>query len=100
MALSHYNPERCLRIPADARLYITIVYGVALGLLIAGTIHDDGSILRAWAIFLALGATTWTCVTLHCYSRRVILEVMSWEHRQQGMTGPVDNVRSLVDESV
>jgi hypothetical protein len=35
------------------------------------------------------------CYTLHAYSRRVILEVMSWEHRQQGM--PTREELSLVD---
>jgi hypothetical protein len=71
------------------------MYLAAFVLLVIGTLTDDGSVWRAWGLFLALGATSWMCYTLHAYSRRVILEVMSWEHRQQGM--PTREELSLVD---
>lgn len=42
----------------------------------------DGYHLGIPAILLALGASSWTMAALNAYSRRVMLEVISWEHQQ------------------
>lgn len=55
----------------------------AVVLLVVDSADGRGGILSAWAILCALGATAWTCALLHAHSRRVVLEVMSFEHRQQ-----------------
>jgi hypothetical protein len=83
--VSPYNPEKCVRVPTDARLWIASLYLAAFVLLVTDTVRNDPSMLSRWGIFLTLIATAWTVAALHAYSRQVILEVMSWEHRQQGM---------------
>ena len=100
--MSHYNPDKCLRIPADSRLWIAGLWGVAVGLLIYDSIDGRPGIIGRWAFFIGLTALGWTCALMHSYSRRVIIEVMSWEHQQQGMGvgGDDDTHLSLVDRQV
>ena len=86
-----YTPERYLRIPTDARLWAALLFGAALGLLIADTVDLHKSLLSTWAIFCAFAGLAFLVSGLHSYSRRVVLEVMSWEHRQQGMPGLYDS---------
>lgn len=85
MSPTTYNSDRFLKIPTDARLFSAILFGAALGLLIVDTVDLDPSLLSKWATFCALAGLAFMVSGLHSYSRRVILEVMSWEHRQQGM---------------
>lgn len=96
--MSPYNPEKCLRIPTDTRLYVASLYLASLALLVFDSLDHDGSLLCVWSVFLALVATGAMCAVLHAHSRRVILEVMSWEHKQLGMSIDDTPLVSLVNE--
>lgn len=80
-----YNPEKCVRIPRDSRAGVACLWLASLILLTHDAI-DQPKVLgleSVWGVFLGLVACSWTCAILHAYSRRVVLEVMSYEHRQQ-----------------
>jgi hypothetical protein len=84
--LSPYDPDKHIRVPCDARLWISALW-LAAFLLIAFDLADrNASYVSVAALFLAFVAQGWTTAMLHAYSRRVILEVMSWEHRQAAAT--------------
>lgn len=56
---------------------------------------SDGT-LSHWAVLVALGATCWTVSALINHARRVVLDVVSWEHREtRGTGGPVAPVIPL-----
>lgn len=40
----------------------------------------DG-LLSRWSVLVALGAACWTIAALINHARRVVLDVVSWEHR-------------------
>lgn len=95
--MNSYNyEEKSITIPLDHRLGIALMYLAALVLLVVDTFDGESGIVGRWAIVIAVGGCAWTCVALHSYSRRVLLEVMSWEHRQQMFGADAGNSLALV----
>ena len=87
---------RTIRIPLDSRLGIAVMYAAALVLLVIDTLDGPDGLMGRWAIILAVGAVGWTMFRLHAYSRRVILEVMSWEHRVQSFGNDAGKSLALI----
>lgn len=79
------NSDRCIHVPIDSRLGISAMWLASLILIVIDSLDLDPSYLGLWAIFLAIAAASWTSIAMQTHSRRVMLEVISWEHRQQGM---------------
>lgn len=67
-------------IPLNARLGVTVMWLLAIGLMAWDTVvADHMSEAGRWSILLAIGATGWTVCQFMKHSRRVMLEVISWE---------------------
>lgn len=95
--MSPYNPDKCVTVPTDSRLWIAAIWTASLILMVVDSLDLDPSFLAIWSVFLALAGASWLCATLHAYSRRVILEVMSWEHQQQGFSPETRTLAALRD---
>lgn len=97
--LAIYNPERSLnlKVPRDSRLGLIAAWLAGPILLVVDSLDHQISMLALWAMFCVGVAIAWTCAVVHCYTRRVILEVMSYEHRQQMLSTPV-RAMTLVED--
>lgn len=71
-----------LEVPLDCRLIVSSIWLAAVVLLAFDSADGDVSIIALWSIALLIIAATWTVVLALGHSRRVMLEVMSYEHRQ------------------
>lgn len=92
-----YSSDHAVRVPTDGRLWLALLWLIAFTLLVIDTTDHRFGIAGAWGIFVSLVATAWTGIVLHAYSRRIVLDVMSFEHRQQ--TGELGGtpVRSVAE---
>lgn len=61
---------------------VVLLWLVAVGLLVWDTFHHTHGNAGEWALFLGMSAAVWTAALLMAHTRRVVLEVVSWEHRQ------------------
>ena len=78
-----YNPDRCFKIPADCRAILGVLWLATVTLLAVDSLDGHPGIMAAWAVLGGCAAAAWTCILVHEYSRRILLDVMSFEHRQQ-----------------
>lgn len=92
--MTQYDCDRALRVPLDGRLWLGLLWLASLTLLSIDTLDLRFGIAGAWALLLAVAGAAWTGVVLHAYSRRVVLEVMSYEHQQQHLSSR-DNLLPL-----
>lgn len=78
-----FGRDRCMRIPLDGRLGVALIWLSAVVLAGADWL-DDGRLgfKSVLALMISQVAAVITVALLHAHSRRVVLEVMSWEHRQ------------------
>ena len=81
--------KRCLRIPLDCRLLTAVLWGTAIALAVLDTLDGDRpGFLSLWAIIVGMVAMSATAMVALTRSRRIMLEVMSYEHRQMSEPGP------------
>lgn len=92
-----YDTNSALRVPLDGRFWATLLWLLAFVLLGVDTVDNRRfGIIGAWGLIVAAISTTWSCVVLHAYSRRILLDVMSFEHRQQMLaTRPPGEVTAI-----
>lgn len=77
------SEHHTLEIPIDCRLGCCSLWLAGVVLAVLDSLDEQVGILALWSVVLLLVATAWTVAQLLAYSRRVTLEVMSYEHRQQ-----------------
>ena len=78
-----YNSNHSLRVPLDGRLWLIMFWTVAAVLLAIDSLDGRFGIIGAWGLLFAAAGSAWATLVLHAYSRRIVLDVMSFEHRQQ-----------------
>ena len=73
-----------------AVLAAAALWALSVALLTYDTLDSvESDVAGRWAIVSAIAAATWTGVLVTNHCRRVILEVMSWEHwRMEADGGP------------
>lgn len=67
-------------IPSRATLSAGAMWLAALVLMAWDTLDGSRNQVGRWALLVGMGAMTWTLVLTANHCRRVVLEVMSWEH--------------------
>lgn len=69
-----------IKVPCRATLGAAMLWIAALVLMVYDTIDGATTMAARWSLFIGLGATSWTITLAIRHARRVVLEVMSWEH--------------------
>lgn len=69
-----------IKMPSRAVLGASALWIVALLLMVFDTLDAGASAAGRWALFIGLAATSSTIALAVRSARRVVLEVMSWEH--------------------
>lgn len=83
---------------SPATLTIAALWATSVALLVYDTFQPEDTKAGRWAVVAAIAAATWTVVLVTQHCRRVILEVMSWEHwrmQEQGEPARRSNVRAI-----
>lgn len=73
-----------ITIPVDCKLGAGAMWFAAVTLMALDTIFGGSTgIFGRWSILTGIGAAAWSVCMFVGHSRRVILEVISWEHWRQ-----------------
>lgn len=67
-------------IPVNSTVFAGLLWTVSFGLMLGATFARDGRVLAWWAILVAIAAVGCTITAVINHARKVVLDVMSWEH--------------------
>jgi hypothetical protein len=78
------RPNIVIPLPINYTFGAVILWLVAVGLMVAEGFYDVGEpgSLARWSILVAIGAATVSVGGLISRARRVVLDVISWEHKR------------------
>lgn len=69
-----------LSIPLNSAVFAGLLWTAATGLMLGAT-FSEAHILAMWAMLVALGALGCSIAAVINHARKVVLDVMSWEHK-------------------